>query len=60
MLTGYKTAAFSLLLIIFGALQGFDWATLISDPQIVGWVMTGIGAIVFVLRALTTTPIGKS
>ena len=56
MLTGYKTAIFSLLLVVFGAIQGFDWATIISDPQVAGWVATAIGVIVFALRAITKSP----
>ena len=59
MFTGFKTAAFSLLLVIFGALQAFDWATLISDPQVVGYVTMAIGVIVFALRAVTKTAIAS-
>ena len=58
MLNGWKTAIFSLLLVVLGALQGFDWATLITDPQVVGWVVTAIGVAVFALRAITNTPLG--
>lgn len=59
MLTGYKTAIVAALIAVFGALQGLDWLNLISNPQIAGWVATAIGVVMFVLRAMTTTPIGK-
>ena len=58
MLKGWKTAAVSLLLLILGAVQGFDFATLISNPQVAGWIVSGIGIAMFVLRAITTGPMG--
>jgi len=57
---GKKTAFVSLLLVIFGAIQGFDWASLVTDPQMVGWMTTGIGVVMFVLRAVTSTEMFKS
>ena len=56
MLATKRTALFALVLAILGAVQGFDMATLISDPQMVGWVGTGIGVIIFGLRAITNAP----
>lgn len=58
-LKGYKTLGFGLALTILGFLQGFDFTTIISDPQVVGYVTSGIGVIVMVLRALTNTPVAK-
>lgn len=53
MLKGKKTALVSLALVILGAVQGFDWATIISSPETMGWVTTGIGIVMFALRAIT-------
>jgi hypothetical protein len=57
---GKKTAIISLLLVILGALQGFDLTTIISDPETAGWVMSGIGILMFGLRTITTGPIFTS
>ena len=59
MLTGKKTVIVSLLITIFGALESFDFTQLLGG-DIAGYVVTGIGIIMFVLRALTTTPILKN
>lgn len=59
MLSGYKTAIVAVLVTVVGALQGLDWASLLpTSPQAVGWVTAGIGAVMFVLRTITSTPIG--
>lgn len=60
MLKGKRTALVALALMIVGAVQGFDWATIVSDPTAVGWIGTGIGALMFVLRAITDSPILES
>jgi hypothetical protein len=54
---GSRTAIISLILVVLGAVQGFDFATLISDPVIVGRVVSGIGIVMLVLRAMTDTAI---
>jgi len=54
---GSRTALFALLLTVLGALQGFDWITLVDDPSVVGWIGTGIGVAVFALRSITSTPL---
>lgn len=59
MLKGWKTVIVSFLIAGFGAVQGFDWATIVTDPQVAGWIGVGIGALMFVLRAVTNSPIGK-
>lgn len=58
MLTGYKTVIVGVALAILGALQGLDWATLITDPELAGWIVSGIGVVVTVLRLFTSTPVG--
>lgn len=60
MLKGGKTAIVAILLTIVGALQGLDWATLVTDPSVAGWIVSGIGIVMFVLRAVTDTPLFKS
>lgn len=57
MLTGFKTVIVGVLLAVLGALQGLDWLSLISDPEIAGWVVSGIGVVMTVLRLFTTTPV---
>ncbi len=53
MLKTKRTAIISLALILVGAVQGFNWATLIDNPQHVGWLVSGLGALMFGLRAIT-------
>ncbi len=60
MLKGKRTALVALALMIVGAVQGFDWATIVSEPTMVGWIGTGIGALMFVLRAITDSPFLES
>lgn len=55
MLTGKRTALFGLVLVVLGALQGFDWITLVTDPTVAGRIVAGIGVAVMVLRAMTST-----
>ena len=57
-LSGYKTLIFALLLGAVGAAQTFDWATIVPAAD-VGPVMMGLAALVAILRALTSTPVGK-
>lgn len=55
MLKGKKTALVALVLVVLGALQGFDFLTLVNDPAIAGRVVAGIGLVMMVLRAVTDT-----
>lgn len=57
MLTGYKTIIVGAALTILGAIQGLDWAHIITNPTAAGWVVSGIGVVMMILRALTTTPV---
>lgn len=60
-MTGYKTMIVAALVAMVGALQGLDWLSLLpSGTEAVGWVTTGLAVVMMVLRALTTTPVGKS
>jgi len=55
---GYRTVLIASLIAVFGALQGLDWVSLIPDANVAGWIVSGIGLVMFVLRWFTTTPIG--
>ncbi len=55
MLKGKRTALIALVLVVLGALQGFDFLTLIDDPMVAGRVVSGIGLVMLVLRAVTDT-----
>jgi hypothetical protein len=57
MLSGYKTIAIAVLVTVFGALQAMDWQSMIHDPQTLGWITMGIGIIMGILRAFTTSPV---
>lgn len=55
MLKGKRTALVALAIMVVGALQAFDFTTIFSDPTQAGWVVTGLGVVMFVLRAITDT-----
>jgi len=59
MLKGWKTLTVALAITVFGALEAFDFTAFLT-ADIAGYVTTGIGIVMFVLRALTTTPLLKS
>jgi len=56
---GYRTLLFGALVAVFGFLQTFDWTSVTKDPKILGLITSGIGAVVIVLRYVTTTAVGK-
>jgi hypothetical protein len=59
MFTGYRTVLLGAVITVVGALQGLDWAALIPhNPQAAGWVVSGIGVVMTVLRFVTSTPVG--
>lgn len=55
MLQGWKTFVVSLLITVFGALESFDFTQFLSE-NIAGYVVTAIGVVMFILRALTKSP----
>ena len=59
MLSGFKTFLVALGLTIFGALETFDFTQYLSADN-AGYVTTAIGVIMFLLRAVTKTPVFKS
>lgn len=58
MLTGYKTLLVSLAVIVFGALETFDF-TQILNADSAGIVTTVIGVIMAALRFVTKTPVAN-
>lgn len=53
-----KTAWFAAILVVLGALQtNMDVVTAVVGADNIGWVMSAIGAVVYVLRLLTTKPL---
>lgn len=56
MLQGYKTFIFSLVLVIFGALETFDF-TQFLNAETAGVVTSIIGGVVMILRYITKTPL---
>lgn len=58
MLTGWKTFIVALAISVFGALEAFDF-TQFLNADTAGYVTTGIGIVMFILRALTSTPLFK-
>jgi hypothetical protein len=57
-LKGWRTMAVSLVIAMVGVLETADWATIVG-PRAVGPTMLAIALAVAVLRAVTTTPIGR-
>lgn len=58
-MTGYKTLIVAAAVAVVGALQGLDIAALIpNDPQTAGWIVTGLGVVMGILRFMTSTPVG--
>lgn len=55
---GWRTMALGGAAALFGFLQGFDFTTVISDPNDVAKITGVIGLAVMVLRYLTTGPVG--
>ena len=54
---GWKTALVSLLITIFGAVQAFLSESVEMSSETNGIVMMAIGAVMAILRYITTTPI---
>lgn len=58
-MNGWKTIIVGALVAAVGALQGMDFTQVLpNDPQTQGWIVTGLGAVMLVLRFLTSGPVG--
>jgi hypothetical protein len=55
---GWKTVIFGAGLALFGFLESVDFTALLSE-ETAGTVISGIGAVVVLLRYLTTSPLGR-
>jgi hypothetical protein len=57
---GYRTLALAVAVTAVGAIQGMDFYVLLpDDPKTVGWITTGLGIAMAILRKMTTTAIGE-
>ncbi len=52
---GWKTLFFAVVLALIGVLEQFDFTT-IFDGDNQGWIISGIGLIVGLLRSITKKP----
>jgi len=59
MLKGWKTLIVATLVALAGVAQQADWISLIG-PTNAGYVLTGVGILMAILRFLTNTPAGSS
>lgn len=59
-MTGYRTLIAAAVVAALGALQGLDWVTLVTNPKAFGWTAAGLGIVMAVFRAITSTPVGGS
>lgn len=55
---GYRTIAVNVALAILGALQAFDWVTVVPQ-EYVGLTVLVITMLNVGLRTVTTTPVGR-
>ena len=56
---GWRLFAVGLGTAVFNFLAAFDFASMDLSAQTIAYINTGVGVAVMVLRAVTTTPIGK-
>lgn len=56
---GYRTFIVGAVVSLLGTAAALNWTDILSE-QNAGIVVAGIGAAIMVLRAVTTTPPGKS
>jgi len=56
---GWRTLGLNVAVAGFGVLEGTDWTSILGNER-AGWAVTLIAVANMVLRALTTTPIGKN
>lgn len=56
---GWRLFALGLATAVFNFMAGFDFAGMNLSAETIAYINTGIGVAVMVLRALTTTALGK-
>lgn len=57
---GWRTILFNAAMALFGVAQTTDWGSVIQDPKTAGLIVAGMAVANAGLRAITTTPVGKS
>jgi hypothetical protein len=55
---GWRTLAFNIVVAIFGALEAFDFTSVINDAQTAGMFAMFVGIMNGLLRVDTTGPVG--
>ena len=58
-LRGFRTLLVAALIACMGVLEVTNWADVIPNGPSKGYVLVGIALVMAVLRAVTTTPLGK-
>lgn len=56
---GWRTLLFAAIVAVLGAVETFDWATVIPQ-QFVGIALMAIGILVGYLRKITNTALGEN
>jgi hypothetical protein len=56
---GWRTLGINLAVAAFGVIEAAEWTELLGSDT-AGWMVTGIGVANMLLRALTTTPVGRA
>jgi hypothetical protein len=57
---GWRTLFFSLLLATLGVFEATDWTSIVPDGPQKGYWLLAIALVIAWLRAITTTPLGRS
>ena len=57
-LKGWRTLGFSLMTVVLGFLQQYDWVSVFSEKY-AGLALIAVGVINAALRFITTSPVGK-
>ena len=55
---GYRTLLWAFTVAFVGAAEATNWADLIPDGPMQGWIIFGIGVFTAFMRIITTTPVG--
>ena len=59
-LKGWRTLLFALVLATLGVFEAADWGRIVPDGPYKGYWLLAIALAIAWLRAITTTPIGRS
>ena len=56
---GWRTLGLNAAVALIGVAQATNWTDVLGSNAAGGWVVTGVAIANMMLRALTTTPVGK-